>query len=35
MNDIVIIAPYKDLFSLCNRIIEERGYKDIDVILGI
>ena len=34
MNDIVIIAPYKDLFSLCNRIIKERGYKDIDVILG-
>jgi len=34
MNDIVIIAPYKDLFSLCKRIIKERGYKDIDVILG-
>lgn len=34
MNDIVIIAPYKDLYQLCKRIIKERGYENIDVILG-
>ncbi|MDR7871525.1 MAG: sigma 54-interacting transcriptional regulator [Tissierellaceae bacterium] len=35
MKDIVIIAPYKDLYILCKEIIEKNSYDDIDVLEGV
>ena len=34
MKDIVIIAPYKNLYDLSREVIEERNYDNIDVIIG-
>ncbi len=34
MNDIAIIAPYKELYLLCKKIVNDYFYKDINVIFG-
>ncbi|EDS78704.1 propionate catabolism operon regulatory protein [Clostridium botulinum C str. Eklund] len=34
MKDIVIIAPFKDLYDLANKIIKEKKYANVQVILG-
>lgn len=34
MKDIVLIAPFKDLYDLSKKIIKNRGYSNIEVILG-
>ena len=34
MKDIVLIAPFKDLYDLSMKIIKNRGYNNIEVILG-
>lgn len=34
MKDIVIIAPFKDLYDLSNKIIKEKNYDNIEVVLG-
>ncbi|WP_125154359.1 sigma 54-interacting transcriptional regulator [Clostridium rectalis] len=34
MKEIVLIAPFIDLYKLSNKIIKEKGYKNIEVVLG-
>jgi len=34
MKDIVIIAPYKNLYDLSKEVIEEQNYENIDVVIG-
>lgn len=34
MKDIVLIAPFKDLYDLSSQIIKERNYENIEVLLG-
>ncbi|MBU5484763.1 sigma 54-interacting transcriptional regulator [Clostridium sp. MSJ-11] len=34
MKDIVVVAPFKDLYDLSNKIIKEKGYQNIEVVLG-
>ena len=34
MKDIVIIAPFKNLYDLSKQVIKERNYNNIDVIIG-
>ena len=34
MKDIVIIAPYKNLYDLSKEVIKERNYENIDVLIG-
>ncbi|TJX68827.1 PAS domain S-box protein [Soehngenia saccharolytica] len=34
MKDIVIIAPFMELYELANKVVEDKNYEDVEVIFG-
>ncbi|MEA5084960.1 MAG: PrpR N-terminal domain-containing protein, partial [Lachnospiraceae bacterium] len=34
MEDILIIAPYEELYEICKGVVEKGKYKNIDVVMA-